>query len=227
LIRFLALVTRAATNAAWNRTVLSGWPVETKESFSPRRKTAKKPVTLTGPGRSKNFVLEDLFAIYEYGYIDKSSARLFVKRHLLPDLRGNIARAERCSWDLTELFLKEVLLMSPERVQRIREFSDALAAYIAMRNDLSLYNRLTYARYAWEFRGALVKAQRASARKDLLFTFEDYLQVFEAEDSTGVADWSLVRDLICIRVVERLHISGWLTPERVSEEEAEKEPQTA
>ena len=115
--------------------------------------------------------------------------------------------------------------MGPERVQRIREFADAVAAYIETRNDVSLYHRITYAKYPWMFRAGLVKAQRASAKKDLLFSFEDYLQVFEAEDSTGVADWSLVRDLICIRMVEQLHKSGWLTPERVQEEDTEEEAQ--
>ena len=227
LIRFLARVTQALTSSAWDRTIARGWAVEAvKKAASPTRKNAKKPLTLTGPGRSKNAVLEDLFAIYKYGFVDKPSAHRFVRRHLLSDLRGNIARAEDCSWDLTELFLREVLLMSPERVQRIREFADALAAYIEARNDLSLYHRVTYAKYPWMFRAGLVKAQRASAKKaDLLFSFEDYLQVFEAEDSTGVADWSLVRDLICIRMVEQLHKSGWLTPERVQEEDTEEEEQ--
>jgi hypothetical protein len=44
--------------------------------------------------------------------------------------------------------------------------------------------------------------------------------VFEAEDNAGAANWSLVRDLICIRLVEQLHKSGWLTPENLKEEVA-------
>ncbi len=220
LIRFLALVTRASTSTAWERTIMRGWAGESTKA------SASRTGILTGPGRSKNAVLEDLFAIYEYGFIDKPSAHRFVRRHLFSDLRSNAASAEDCCWDLTAVFLKEVFLMSPERVQRIREFADALAAYIETRNDSSLYRRLTYAKYFWEFRAGLVKAQRASVKTDLLFSFEDYLRVFEAEDSTGVTDWSLVRDLICIRTVEQLYKSGWLTPERVNEEDAEQE-QTA
>jgi CRISPR-associated protein Cst1 len=71
-------------------------------------------------------------------------------------------------------------------------------------------------------RGELVKAQRREflQAKDLLFSLDEYVEVFEAEDNTGAANWSLVRDLICIRLVEQLHKSGWLTPENLKEEVA-------
>ena len=118
--------------------------------------------------------------------------------------------------------------MSPERVQRIREFADSLANYIQTRNDDPFLKRITYATKPWVLRGELVKAQRKSAKgADLLFSLDEYLQVFEAEDSVGVADWSLVRDLICIRLIELLHKNGWLTAEKLKAEEAEEEEKQA
>jgi len=231
LIRFLANVSQASTSAAWRRIVARGWDTAEANSISPSSgKRAKKPSSpqLFGPGRSRNPVLVDLFGIYAYGYIDKQTASRFVKRYLLSALRGDIGHAEDCNWELTDLFLKEVLTMSPERVQRIREFADSLAKYIETKNDGPFFKRITYATKSWILRGELVKAQRKSAKgTELLFTLNDYLSVFEAEDSVGVADWSLVRDLICIRLVEQLHNRGWLTPEKLKEEVAEEQEEQA
>ena len=61
----------------------------------------------------------------------------------------------------------------------------------------------------------------------MLFALDDYVEVFEAEDNSGAANWSLVRDLICIRLVEQLHKSGWLTPEKLKEEVAAVEEEQA
>ena len=119
--------------------------------------------------------------------------------------------------------------MSPDRIQRIREFADALAAYIEKRNDAPFFQKITFARYPWILRGELVKAQRKEflQAKDLLFALDDYVEVFEAEDNSGAANWSLVRDLICIRLIEILHKNGWLTAEKLKAEEAEEDEKQA
>lgn len=236
LVRFLSNVTRASTSSAWRRIVARGWDPETAteakqgESRTPK-KSPKKPAStaLGGAGRSRNAVLVDLFKIYKDGFVDLSIARRFVRSHLLSQLHRNNVHAEDCDWQLTELFLKEVLTMDPERVQRIREFADSLGVYIQKTNDIRFFRRITYAKYAWVFRGELVKAQRREFvdRKDLLFSLDGYLGVFEAEDSTGAANWSLVRDLICIRLVEQLHDIGWLTPEKLKDDAAEEEQERA
>ena len=74
-----------------------------------------------------------------------------------------------------------------------------------------------------------MKAQRKEflQAKDLLFALDGYVEVFEAEDNSGAANWSLVRDLICIRLVEQLHKTGWLTPEKLQEEVAAVEEEQA
>ena len=119
--------------------------------------------------------------------------------------------------------------MSPERIERIRNFGDALAAFIKARNDAPFFRSILYARYPSDLRGELVKAQRKQflQSNDLLFSLDEYVEVFEAEDNAGTASWSLIRDLICIRLVEQLHKSGWLTPEKLGDENGAEEEQQA
>ena len=102
--------------------------------------------------------------------------------------------------------------MQPERIEAIRSFADRLAEHIRNRNDEGLFRSLVYARWPGDFRNALTKAQRNEARSnhELLFGLEEYLSVFEADESVGRVDWSLVRDLISIRLVEQLHKAGFL-----------------
>ena len=233
LMRFLNNATQASTNAAWRRVIARGWDVEDthQTTAATTKRSTKKAAApqLTGPGRSRNPVLVDLFSIFKGGFVDAQPARRFIRRYLLSELRGAVAHAEDCNWELTDLFLKEVLIMSPERIQRIREFADALAAFIEKRNDAPFFQKITFARYPWILRGELVKAQRREflQAKDLLFALDDYVEVFEAEDNSGAANWSLVRDLICIRLVEQLHKTGWLTPEKLKEDVAAVEEEQA
>lgn len=110
--------------------------------------------------------------------------------------------------------------MEQQRIEAIRKFADALAEHIKQRNDKRLLRDVIRADRAYEFRNALTKAQRNEADSNgrLLFGLDEYLAVFEADDSIGRADWSLVRDLISIRLVEQLHKSGFLTKEMLQDE---------
>jgi CRISPR-associated protein Cst1 len=224
LIRFLRKVSQAETSAGWSRLVARGW--ESQGDPARNKKGGKSSgVALVGAGRSRNPVLADLLDIYENGSIDSNGARRFVRRHLLFYNYGTIKRPEAPNWELTELFLTEVLGMTAERIEQIREFADKLAEYIANRNDRSFFRAVAFAKRPWEVRNALVKAQRNEylAGRDLLFTLDDYLTVFEAEDSAGIADWSLVRDLISIRMIETLHGKQSLTDEMLAEEAGEQQ----
>jgi CRISPR-associated protein Cst1 len=225
LVRFLSRVSMASTSATWRRLVQRNWGADASPEGQSRKRAKGSNKPLVGPGRSKNPVLTDLFSIYSDGFIDGYRARRFTRRHLLSEAQGKVERFEDCNWELTDLFLKEVLGMSPDRISRIREFADLLATYIQKRNDATFFRRITYARYTWILRGELVKAQRNEFLKgrDLLFSLDTYLSVFEGEDGAGVADWSLVRDLICIRLVEQLHKAGWLTADKLVEASEEQE----
>jgi CRISPR-associated protein Cst1 len=222
LIRFFREVSRAATSAAWEGLLRRAWVIPNDQLKA--RSKDKSTTTLVGPGRSRNVALGDLLSIYADGFVDVRRARSFVRRHLLAEHRGAIERPDDCSWELTDLFLKEVLVMSPDRVERIRAFADMLAEHIAEKNDRKAFRAITFAQRPWELRNALEKTQRNEylANQRLLFSFDDYINVFEAEENAGFADWSLIRDLICIRLIEQLHKKRWLVPDDLKSEAADE-----
>jgi CRISPR-associated protein Cst1 len=43
-----------------------------------------------------------------------------------------------------------------------------------------------------------------------LVTLDPYLTVFEEGDEISRSDWQLARDLVLIRMVERLYQNGWI-----------------
>jgi CRISPR-associated protein Cst1 len=226
LIRFLILVNGAKTRATWNRTVARGWssPQSGKEDPRGRRKARIKetqPPVPGGPGRSRNSVLSDLLPIYQNGFLDLNAARTFLHRHMLPRGREVLDGVQESKWELTELFLREVFGMDSARVNAIRSFADRLAEYVQRTNDKKLFQRIVYSDKAWEFRIALINAQRNQAVNggSLLFGLDDYLAVFEAEDSVGQLDWRLTRDLISVRLVEQLHKSGFLDKEMLADQD--------
>lgn len=114
--------------------------------------------------------------------------------------------------------------MSPDQINRIRQFADVLAKYIVERNDKSVFRKITFAERPRELRNEFEKVQRREylTNQKLLFSFDDYVNVFEAETNAGFADWSLTRDLICIRLIEQLYRSQWLVPDDLKSDAAEQ-----
>lgn len=96
--------------------------------------------------------------------------------------------------------------MNEERIKAIRAFADRLAEIIDDHNDKRLFQGLVYTAKEWEYRALLTKVQRqyANDRNQLLFGLEQYLDLFLQTDGGGPSQWSLVRDLISIRLVEEL-----------------------
>lgn len=193
-----------------------------------KRKLDKESLAaLSGPGRSRNELLSDLFPIFDSGFTDLRAARTFLRKHILGEpartARGATAPARHritdssvANWELTSLFLREVIGMDEKRIDRIREFADGLAKHVLVTNDKRLFQDLVFSQWSWQVRNALTKAQRDEARERnvLLFGMNDYLEVFEAEDAAGAADWGLVRDLISIRLVETLQKEQFFSDER-------------
>ena len=109
-------------------------------------------------------------------------------------------------WDLTSLFLEKVLGMNKERVDAIRVFADRLADIIDTHNDKHLFKDMVFTAGEWQYRLILAKVQRryAHERNELLFSFEDYLNIFLAIEAGERVNWSMIRDLISIRLVEQL-----------------------
>jgi CRISPR-associated protein Cst1 len=230
LVRFMEKIGTAGLSGMWSGMLLRGWqgyetPDPTEEDKKPKKKRRTKKAPGSGPGKSKNLVLEDLLAIFKDGFIYPDAAQRFVRLHLLGAVNSTERIRSPKTWKLTELFLTEVVGMDRSRLERIRTFADRIAVYIAEQNDRRLFNALLFqARKLGELRGVLVKAQRTEAkvRNQLLFGLDDYYGVFEAEDAVGITRWDLVRDLVAIRVVEKLHDLKWANFRDAVEEEPEE-----
>lgn len=211
----------------WKRLVARAWRgAQVEETSSdeeaPKRK-AKKPAKIipSGPGRSHNDLYNDLLEIFDHGFCNWHAATRFIRRHLLcdpnrfyydagrvPSLapRFTYEQLEFIDWELTALFLTKVLGMKPERIALIKEFATRLAELIDTHNDKQLFRQLVYTAGEWQYRAVLTKVQMqyAKDRGKLALGFDEYVDVFLAADAEERVSWSLVRDLISIRLVEKL-----------------------
>ncbi len=113
--------------------------------------------------------------------------------------------ADLVSWGLTELFLQEMMNMERERIDKIRELGDALAAYIQTR-DSRLFGRMYLARQYPELRRQLIRA--AKQADTALVPFDTFVAIFEDSEEVGRPDWRLACDLLLIRIIEQLHQVG-------------------
>ena len=124
--------------------------------------------------------------------------------------------------------------METERIELIKQLGDTLAEYVSSQNDRRFFREFfTVQRYDY-LRNTLVKANLAHARRGQapIITFDAYIGVFEDGEDLARPDWRLARDLVLIRMVERLYELGWLgqnvdvIPETVDQPEAATTEQT-
>lgn len=231
-VTFLHELHQAQYASRWQRLVARSWRAAKGESAESSEEPAadgrkKKPAKSKsstvppGPGRSRNELYNDLLSIFETGTCNWQAATRFVRRHLLSNPAKLFMDPQRISnaspkidntdvelidWKLTSLFLEKVLGMNKDRIERIREFADRLAELIDKHNDKQLFRGLVFTANETQYRLLLTKVQRNYAREKnaLLFGYEDYLNMFLADDGGERVYWSLVRDLISIRLVEQL-----------------------
>lgn len=214
VVMFVAKAGGMKTRAAWKAIASRYWPVSGQEGDAAeggakkRKKSPAKPI----PGRAgwtRNPAFEELCAIFEPGFTDRAAAARWLRAHVLGRLErreGEVSyrQGDARSWALAELFLMEVLGMKKGRIEAIRAFADKLAGWIHAKNDRRLYNALMFGKMP-ELQHTLRRAQRDSTSGDLLFGLDEYRDVWLHEDGDGF----LVRDLMCIRVVEQLHANGY------------------
>jgi CRISPR-associated protein Cst1 len=115
------------------------------------------------------------------------------------------------SWKITHQFLWRILNMEKERIDQIRIMGDRLAEYVSTQNDKRFFQEFfTQNRYEY-FRSRLLKADLAHVKrgKPPIIEFEPYIQVFEEGAELARTDWRLARDLVLIRMIERLHALDW------------------
>lgn len=215
--RFLKLATDATYSKAWQAIVQRAWERSgDSENNGVQRDEYDSPV-------SRNVLFEDLFAL-------PTDAQRFLRTHFLrlPAVR-NLAKSDPrrtydlrdevdlISWPLTRLFMKEVMNVDPERIDAIRHMGDKLAEYINDTGDVRLFRTFLHGRNRGidyqELRTRLIRADYASARQGkLLFTQDEFIGVFEnSEDRFW---WLMARDLVLIRMIERLHELHWIADHR-------------
>ncbi|MBI4917062.1 MAG: hypothetical protein HY825_14565 [Acidobacteria bacterium] len=221
--RFVLRAASATTASAWRAIAADFRPLSEREDTdtgsTKRRKARAKTAAVPGrAGWTRNPAFEELCAVFDAGFTDRKLAAAWLRRHVLRAIDGKqgtrFARSSARSWALADLFLREVMGMKQARIDAVREFADRVAQWIHERNDRRLERALFTARGNSEVRHALMRAQRESgAAGRLLFGLDDYARVFLHEDR----DEALIRDLVCIRLAERLPALG--TPVEVLEEE--------
>jgi len=204
---FLQAAMSVTYRRAWKAVCARGWELspskrsDESETFVPRY----------------NVLFEDLFGL-------PAEAGRFIRRYFLRvptrqvrpgDPRATYSIREDValiSWDLTELFLREVVHMNQNRIQEIRKLGDALAEYVSSEDDRRFFDGFLMARSYHNLRAALLRVSVARIRRGQapLVAFDPFIAIFEQGEDLPYSDWRLARDLVLIRMIERLYQMGWL-----------------
>ena len=210
---FLSRVISPDYKDEWNAIAQRAWQL-----LPPRKRGRKnKAQTEEDTTPRRNMLYEDLLML-------PGNASTFVRRYFLrvPSRYGNTddprttyslrEEPQLVSWKLTELFLKGVIGMDKDRIQQIRELGDRLAAYVSEQNDNRFFKDFFEHRYHY-FRTTLIRANLAQVQrgKPPLITLDPYIEVFEVGADVERPDWRLARDLVLIRMIEKLYEQGWLS----------------
>ncbi len=210
---FLQALRRAEYKDQWKILVRRGW--ELTRAVKGKGATGEK--RLDGDGAGRNFLYEDLFSLPEAAasFVRCYFLRIPVPRAAKDDPRRTYSirsEADLVSWRLTELFLREVMRMDKNRIDEIRQLGDRLADYVSAENDRRFFMTFFSTFDYHVFRNALIKANLDQVRRGNppIITLDPYITVFEEGDEVYRDDWKLARDLVLIRMVERLYQNGWL-----------------
>lgn len=205
---FLQRAMSARYSVRWNALQARGWQIVNRKGGRGGREEDEPRY---------NVLYEDLMRLPD-------EAAWFIRRYLLRlPFRGRdvgdprasyslLGEAELVSFDFTELFLRTVVNMERERIERIRAMGDALAEYVHGENDRHFFRNFMTAQRADHLRSTLIRANVARMKKGQspLVAFDPYIEVFEMGEDLPRFDWKLSRDLVLIRMVERLYELGWI-----------------
>jgi CRISPR-associated protein Cst1 len=221
---FLATVSGGEYKTVWNEIASRAWqqPPQPKKG-----KSAENEPFIPRYNR----LYEDMFRLPD-------NARTFVRSHFLRLPRRNTLSddptraytlttdAHLVSWQLIELFLREVIRMSGTRIEEIRNLGDRLASYVFDMDERRFFRNFFRENRPQEFRSLLIKANLSAikAGQAPLFTLDPYTQVFHLDlfdDGSEMLriDWKFARDLVLIRMIEQLYTKGWIgkNPDLVAE----------
>ncbi|MEX5281239.1 type I-B CRISPR-associated protein Cas8b1/Cst1 [Nitrospira tepida] len=240
VVKFIRAVSRAGTSQVWQKIQSSArerTSEDDKQKKSKGRKKHKQATNTHGekpwnPEMNRNYLYDDLFDL-------PANAARFVRTYFLrqahrfaresdPRRDYHLTRQfDLVSWDITRLFLKEVIGMEKSRIEAIRSLGDRVAQHIALDNDRRLFQGLYRANRYVILRNLLIKASNVRLKKGQppLLGLDEFLLVFEEGEELARTDWTLARDLVLIRVIEELHRQGWFgkQPDALQELETEDE----
>ena len=166
----------------------------------------------------RNYLYEDLFRLPQdaHRFLRSYFLRIPTRNTSNDDpkraysLKGD---ASLVSWKLTELFLNKVMNVKESRIKLIREIGDQLADYVNEENDKKFFSAFYSEQGRYDvLRNALIRVNHArlSQGKPPIIRFEPFVEVFEEIDEKGRSNWRLARDLVLIRMIERLYDLGWI-----------------
>lgn len=217
-IDFLRTVESDKYSQIWQAIVARAW-AQPKEAKKGKAKidvdgeqathvSAEQPRAVEPLGARRNSLYEDLFDLFAR----PQHSRRFVRRYFLgqyevPDSTSPTSGRKPALWDLTTVFLRKVLQMEQYRIDAIREVGDRLATAITENDDRKLLISLFKAHNYGTLRTVLVKANREQVKVGAapLISFGEFVTIFQEGVDLPYTDWSLARDLIYIRVLDRLY----------------------
>ncbi|MCI0616901.1 type I-B CRISPR-associated protein Cas8b1/Cst1, partial [bacterium] len=205
---FLQLALTPRYSEAWQNIRERGWEIIAAK---------KKKEAANNDEPRYNILYEDLLNLPD-------NWPQFVRRYFLriPKRQGSAGDPGRSyslkkewdivSWELTDLFLQTVVSMNKNRIDQIRKMGDSIARYIGEQNDRRLFQNFLNARGYDQIRSSLIKVNldRLKAGKEPIIDFENFIEVFEESEETPFPQWRLYRDLVLIRIIDKLHESGWI-----------------
>jgi CRISPR-associated protein Cst1 len=223
LTGFLGAILTATYKDDWNKLSQHAWQLSPAKKPAKQEEKSKRtdvPTQASSKDDSRprrNYLYEDLFLLPE-------NVRTFIRRYFLRiparNLRDDDPRRaytlkdelNLVSWKLTQLFLERVMRMDANRIQLIRDMGDQLATYVHEENDqrffMTFYTEQNYS----IVRNALIRVNHTRLKhgQPPIVKFDSYIDVFEDVDERGRTDWKLARDLVLIRMIERLYEMKWL-----------------
>jgi CRISPR-associated protein Cst1 len=215
IISFLGAIKSAEYNTEWNAIANRAWQLTTPKKGKKGEKETE--TSEQNEPRRRNYLYEDLFSLPQNApkFIRHYFLRIPVRKTFNEDPRRSYSLqsdAGLVSWKLTSLFLERVMHIKDSRINRIREIGDQLAEYVNEENDKKFFSAF-YSEYRYDnIRNALIRVNHSRLKqgKPPIIKFEPFIEVFEEVDDKGRSDWRLARDLVLIRMIERLYDLRWI-----------------
>lgn len=222
VVRFVMRARGARYRQIWQDIIHRAWESiedekEEKVSIEKRKRRRKKSAAKDSDMlERRNFFFEDLFTL-------PAKAGRFIRTYFLqqPTKTGwakdprttykGWQNAKYIKWELTQLFLKEVMAMEKGRIEAIRNLGDRIADEISSNNDKGLWWDVYKVQNYHGLRNILIRESEKCRKmgKEPLIRFEPFLEIFEDGEELARVDWRLSWDLVLIRVIEQLYEKKW------------------